>query len=220
MQLSDMVELKPRQMGKSAVLGAPYGKHVEPMHADIMYKWALPSDFKEKLEGTFVGTCWDGVNIHTNPCAEIMLPKNNSLSVCPDGWYRDLKKKEPKMSNTPHSERNADQGLRSDNTINVSSGRDLTGILKINDEDMTLTVTMPGVEEKRLQVRRIDNLLRIRVMPKEGEEFDVYKNKVNNKELTLVMTAEEEITDVTLALGILTVSINRGREIEDLTVHV
>ncbi len=153
----------------------------------------------------------------TNPCAEMLyIPRQMGKTYAS---YEFLKERGIPMTdnNTPHSLR-IDRNSNS-NEVNVS-GDSLSGRLIVTDETGTLRVQMPGVPLNRLEVRQIDNILRIRVNPAEDAvKIDPYTQRSNVRELSLILAPEEEITDVNLALGILEISIDRGREIVDFEVN-
>jgi HSP20 family molecular chaperone IbpA len=151
-----------------------------------------------------------GEYIPKNPCAEISLKD----FVKYEATYKD-----PKMTdNTPHSQRVDADSRNAFQETNVQ-GQNLSGKLKVTDEELIFTVSIPGVEPDRVEVTRIDNRLRVRVQPEKGDEVSVYTMDSNVKQVSLILAEHEDVEDVTLRLGILTVTVDRGRTVEKLTVH-
>ena len=92
--------------------------------------------------------------------------------------------------------------------------------MEVRDETATLRVELPGVPKDRIEVKMIENTLRIRVQPAPNErEFDIYNQQDNVRQLVVLLSEFEEPREVKLELGILTVEINRGRIAHELTIN-
>lgn len=117
-------------------------------------------------------------------------------------------------NNTPHTERKTGY----EGTIGLS-GNGLIGSITLTDEEVTLIVDIPGVEENLIEIKQIDNILRIRVNPENPEEFCVERQSYpKTRELQMILTDREKVEDVLLDLGRLTISLNRGREVTTFEV--
>ena len=117
-------------------------------------------------------------------------------------------------NNTPHTERKCGY----EGTIGLS-GNGLVGSITLTDEEVTLIVDVPGVEEDLIEIKQIDNILRIRVNPENPEEFSVERQSYPKaRELQMILTGREKVEDVLLDLGRLTISLNRGREVTTFEV--
>ncbi len=160
------------------------------LHTDKIMMFSTPRQSGKTMMDEY------SMNLLTNPCSEIMMTDNN----------------------TPHSQRVTDG---SNSSINVQ-GRGITAKLTFTDETMLATISIPGVAPERVEMRQIDNRLRIRINPLESELKDVYGFEQPSpvREVTIVLTAEEEVIDTKLALGVLEISIDRGREVQDFAIDV
>lgn len=119
----------------------------------------------------------------------------------------------------PHSERFDIDHLDGTQKMTVN-GHGLTGTLELTDESMTFIVPLLGIDPERVEATRIDNRLRIRVLPEsEIDNFDFVTQRSSVRQVTIMLTSEEEVTSINLALGILTIVIDLGREIEELKVN-
>lgn len=118
---------------------------------------------------------------------------------------------------TPHtSQVDETAGRTADIRVN---GSGLTGQYKVTDETATLRVEMPGVAPERVEIKRIDNLLRIRVQePDEGEINIINCIPKPPRQLYLVLADEETVEETEFEFGVLTVVVERNRHVEEYSV--
>jgi HSP20 family molecular chaperone IbpA len=128
----------------------------------------------------------------------------------------DMSDNKPNM--TPHSERQLETGFSGPRNSVQVNGRGLSGLAVVEDENVNLRINIPGVEHDRVSIRRIDNVLRIRVTP-EVEEFDIASQSFNGKELNYILGDYEHVEHVSLDLGVLEIDIARERDIEDFSIE-
>lgn len=160
------------------------------------------------------------VIMESNPCKEILLYDNYRDGIHPKQFKQEyLAEWNINMSNekdltTPHTERAGRDPYNSlRNKVSVS-GYGLSGQLTIEDEEATLKINVPGIESNRIQVTRIDSTLRVRVAPEAGAtDFNIVTQSSNTEQLELILADYEDIKSVNLALGVLTVTIERNRDI-------
>ncbi len=183
------------------LLGYKSIRTIKPEHGTLSTLQGVSDGIHPPFKGGYI----------TNPCAEIPSFAEEYARQFNEGNKMD-------KITTPHTSR-VDEQMGRTSQVNVS-GNGLTGILTVGDEEATLRATLAGVPTERLEVRKIDNRLRVRVLPEDGEpEIDYMSQRANYKQLDLILAPEETVNDVTLALGILEITIDRGREIEDFEVH-
>ena len=124
-----------------------------------------------------------------------------------------------KSDSRPHTQRVPEDSRRPVHEVNVMGYR-MSGKMEVRDETATLRVELPGVPKDRIEVKMIENTLRIRVQPAPNErEFDIYNQQDNVRQLVVLLSEFEEPREVKLELGILTVEINRGRIAHELTIN-
>lgn len=143
----------------------------------------------------------------TNPCNEIIFGK---CHMDYEQFKQEYKAEFIMEEVKPHSERVNKYG----NSNGIVSGDGLSGKFNVTDEEVTLIVDVPGVDENLIEIKQIDNVLRIRLNPENPEEFDIMRQSYPQvKELQMILTDREKVEDVHLDLGRLTISLNRGREV-------
>lgn len=193
----------PRGLGKSKALEMMYGKNpCEEVYMD--WETQPPTIKTMKPKGGTVG-----------------LLRDTTSGIEPYFDYKQLQVRNimnnGQVDNSTPDTRRADPGERKSEIM--ISGNQLTGELRIEDETATLKVVMPGVPKDELEVRRIDNTLRIRINPKDKRSEYSYASLSNNiRQLYVNLHPDDVVGDVRLALGILTVEIDLDREVYEIQV--
>ena len=120
---------------------------------------------------------------------------------------------------TPHSERPEDPYGYTRAGISIG-GQGLTGRAVVTDDEVVLTIEMPGVDAERVKVRRLDTTLRVRVLPDgDVEDEDTLTQRPKLRELNYLLADYEKVDNVDLDLGVLTIYISRERDIEDYEIY-
>jgi HSP20 family molecular chaperone IbpA len=142
--------------------------------------------------------------VATNPCSELIFD------------WSDMNKE---IDRTPHSRRNYENGIRANGQVRGSIlGRSLRADVEINDYNVLISMELPGVEQERISVRRIDDVLRVTVRPEDTETVDVCTQQYNSKVIEYILDPLEVVEHIELDLGVLTIVTTRGTDVEDYEI--
>lgn len=179
------------------------------------------------------------LKIPTNPCREMVAFNRSYYEYKPikNSWEKDWGS--PQFSKeflaeyiegtwnmgdntvdnkTPHSERLSVLGL-SYGGQQMLTGKGLSAKVDIEDESVTLSIDLPGVEYDRISVRRLDSTLRVQVFPEDpSDTYDLRTQSSTTRTLEYILAEYEHVEDIELDLGVLSIHIARDRDIEDFDI--
>jgi HSP20 family molecular chaperone IbpA len=171
---------------------------------------------------------WDmeAKSIAMNPCAEteINYASGHVLDtskyfytgkISPRQFKQEYKAEFMETNTTPHTLRANNNKV---NNLITVHGSQMTGTLKVEDEIATLRVELPGILPDDVEIKQIDNMLRIRVLSESNDKRDPDTLTPSNRQLYLILADEETVDLVDLELGLLTITIDRNRYIETFGV--
>lgn len=144
-------------------------------------------------------------NVVTNPCNEISIEEGNTIKMSNE------------VNTTPHSRRKNTDPYSGDRGKIRIDGRGLNGLADVSDLNVVITMEIPGIEKEQVKVRRIDDILRVSVIP-EIDEYDVRTQRSNTRTLEYILDPLETVDAIELELGVLTIVTDRGADVEDYEI--